>query len=108
MAMSRFDERERNFEARFQHDQELAFKVTARRNKLLGLWAARHLGLASAAAEAYAAEVVAVDFAAPGDSGVIAKVVGDLAAKGVAIDAARVVDELRRCAVDAKAQIMAG
>ena len=60
--MSKFDERGKEFEARFKHDQEFAFKVTARRNKLLGLWAARHLGLAGAAAEAYAKEVVAADF----------------------------------------------
>src|ERR1041384_6233903 len=57
--MSKFDEREKEFEARFKHDQEFAFKVTARRNKLLGLWAAEHLGLVGGAAEAYAKEVVA-------------------------------------------------
>src|SRR5216683_2058792 len=80
VAMSKFDEREKEFETRFKHDQEFAFKVTARRNKLLGLWAAGQLGLDGAAAQAYAADVVG----------------------------ARVADELQRCAADAKAQIMKG
>jgi hypothetical protein len=106
--MSKFDERGKEFEARFQHDQELVFKMTARRNKLLGLWAAHHLGLAGAAAEAYAKEVVAADFTRPGDSDVIEKVAADLAAKGVKLDAAAVTDELRRAADEAKKQIMKG
>ena len=106
--MSQFDEREKEFEARFKHDQELAFKVTARRNKLLGLWAARQLGLAGPAADAYAAEVVAADFARPGDGDVIAKVAADLAAKGVLLGAAAIAAELKRCADEAKAQIMKG
>lgn len=106
--MSKFDERGKEFEARFQHDQELAFKVTARRNKLLGLWAAHRLGLAGAEAEAYAKEVVAADFTRPGDSDVIEKVAADLAAKGVKLDAAAVADELRRAADEAKKQIMKG
>jgi hypothetical protein len=106
--MSGFDEREKEFEARFQHDQEFAFKVTARRNKLLGLWAARHLGLDTAAADAYAAEIVAAEYESGGDRHIIDRLARDLAAKGTAIDAARVADELGRCAADAKAQIMKG
>jgi hypothetical protein len=104
--MSGFDEREKDFEARFKHDQELAFKVTARRNKLLGLWAAQHLGLAGAAADAYAAEVVSADFARPGDSDVIEKVAADFAAKGVALGAPAIADELQRCFATAKLQVM--
>jgi hypothetical protein len=106
--MSKFDERGKEFEARFQHDQEFAFKVTARRNKLLGLWAAHHLGLAGAAAEAYAKEVIAADFSKPGDSDVIEKVAADLAAKGLAIGVPQVADELQRCAAEAKTQVMKG
>jgi len=106
--MSKFDEREKDFEARFKHDQELAFKVTARRNKLLGLWAAGHLGLTGAAAEAYAKDVVAADFNRPGDGDVIEKVATDFAAKGVKLGEPAIADELKRCAVEAKKQIMTG
>ena len=106
--MSKFDEREKDFEARFKHDQELAFKVTARRNKLLGLWAAGHLGLTGVAAEAYAKDVVAADFNRPGDGDVIEKVAADFAAKGIKLGAAAIADELKRCGVEAKKQIMTG
>lgn len=106
--MSKFDEREKDFEARFKHDQELAFKVTVRRNKLLGLWAASHLGLTGAAAEAYAKDVVAIDFSRPGDSDVIEKVAKDFAGNDVKLGAAAIADELKRCAVEAKKQIMKG
>jgi hypothetical protein len=106
--MSKFDEREKDFEARFKHDQELAFKVTARRNKLLGLWAASHLGLTGTAAEAYAKDVVAADFTKPGDSDVIEKVAKDFATKGVKLGAPEIADELKRCADEARKQIMKG
>jgi hypothetical protein len=106
--MSSFDEREKDFEARFKHDQELAFKVTARRNKLLGQWAAQHLGLTGAAADSYAAEVVSADFTRPGDSDVIEKVAADFTTKGVKLDAAAIADELRRCFEQAKIQVMKG
>ena len=106
--MSKFDEREKDFEARFKHDQEFAFKVTARRNKLLGQWAAQHLGLAGTAADAYASEVVSADFNKPGHSDIIEKVASDFAAKGVKLGAPAVADELKRCADEAKKQIMKG
>lgn len=104
--MSEFDEREKGFEAKFKHDQDMAFKVTARRNKLLGLWAAGQLGLSGAAADSYANDVVAADFTRPGDSDVIEKVAADFAAKGVAVDAARVAAELARFGEEAKKQVM--
>jgi hypothetical protein len=106
--MSKFEEREKGYEARFAHDQELAFKVAARRDKLLGLWAAKHLGLSGAAAETYAKDVVSADLAKPGESDVIEKVAADFAAKGIAIDAARIGDELKRCETEAYKQIAAG
>lgn len=105
--MSKFDEREKEFEARFKHDQELAFKVTARRNRLFGLWAAEQLGLAGEAADAYAKEVVAADFTRPGDSDVIEKVSNDLAAKGIAMPPSQIADALRRYAVAARKQLIA-
>jgi hypothetical protein len=83
--MSSFDEREKGFEAKYKHDQETQFKVTARRNKLLGLWAAEQLGLSGAEADAYAKSIVAADFEKPGDEDVLHKVMADLSAKGVRV-----------------------
>jgi hypothetical protein len=78
-----FDKREEGFEKKFAHDEELRFKAMARRNKLLGLWAAGILGKSGAEAEAYAKEVVLADFEEAGDNDVVRKVVKDLADKGV-------------------------
>jgi len=103
--MPTFDEREKSFERKFQQDQELAFKVKARRNKLLGLWAAEHLGLTGDAAERYAREVMQSDLERPGVEDIIAKVAADFAKKGVALDATRVRVELERCATEAKKQL---
>jgi len=80
--MTTFDEREKAFEKKFEHDQDLQFKATARKNKLLGLWAASLMGKSGADAEAYAKEVVMADLDVPGDHDVIAKLVKDLAAAG--------------------------
>jgi hypothetical protein len=82
--MTTFDKREEGFEKRFAHDEELRFKANARRNKLLGLWAAGKLGLAGADAEAYAKEVVVADLEEAGDDDVFRKVRKDFDAKGVA------------------------
>jgi hypothetical protein len=76
-----FDKREEGFEKQFAHDEELRFKAYARRNKLLGLWAAGLLGKSGADAEAYAKEVVLADFEESGDNDVVRKVVKDLAGK---------------------------
>jgi hypothetical protein len=105
--MASFDEREKGFEAKYKVDQELRFKVTARRNKLLGLWAADKMGITGPAADAYAKEVVAADFEKPGDDDVVQKVAGDLKAKGHGADAAEVRKELERLSATAKEQIMA-
>jgi hypothetical protein len=104
--MASFDEREKGFEAKYKADQDLRFKVTARRNKLLGLWAAGKMGLAGDAADAYAKDVVAADFEKPGDDDVIQKVAADLKAKGQGADAAEVRKELERLTATAKEQIM--
>ena len=81
--MAGFNEREKAFENKFKHDEELRFKATARRNKLLGLWAADLMGLGSDEAAAYAREVIKSDFEEAGDDDVLRKVLGDLQAKGV-------------------------
>ncbi len=82
--MSTFDKREDGFEKKFVHDSELQFKVAARRNKLLGLWAASLMGLTGDAAEAYAKEVVTADLQEAGDEDVFRKLRGDFDKKGVA------------------------
>ena len=82
--MTSFDKREDAFEKQFAHDEELRFKATARRNKLLGLWAAEKMGLAGADADAYAKAVVVADFEEAGDHDVFRKVRADLDAKKVA------------------------
>lgn len=82
--MTTFDKREEAFEKQFAHDEELRFKATARRNKLLGLWAAEQLGLAGAEADSYALSVVMSAFEDKGERDVMTKIRQDFAAKGVA------------------------
>ena len=81
--MSTFDKRKEGFERKFAHDEELRFKATARRNRLLGSWAAEKLGLSSSGAEAYVKEVIRADFAEAGDEDVFRKIKADFTAKGV-------------------------
>lgn len=81
--MTTFDKREEAFEAKFAHDEELRFKATARRNKLLGLWAADKLGMEGEEAELYAKEVVRSDFLEPGDEDVFRKIEADFKEHGV-------------------------
>ena len=82
--MTTFDKREEGFEKKFALDEEQRFKANARRNKLLGLWAAEKLGLTGPAADAYAKEVVVADFEEAGDDDVFRKIRKDFDAKGVA------------------------
>ena len=82
--MTTFDKREEGFEKKFAHDEELRFKANARRNRMLGMWAAEKLGLTGDAAMTYAKEVVMSDFEEGGDHDVAKKVHKDLEAKGVA------------------------
>ncbi len=81
--MTTFDKRQEAYESMFARNEELRFKATARRNKLLGLWADEKLGLAGADADAYAKTVVKADFDEPGDDDVLRKVVKDFQDKGV-------------------------
>ena len=106
--MAGFDDRKKAQEGKFAHDQETAFKATARRNKLLGLWAAGKMGLSGEAADAYAKEVVKSDFEEAGDDDVFRKVKADLAAKGVEQSdhqIRREMDELMKTAIE---QVKAG
>ena len=97
-----FDKREDGFEKKFAHDEELRFKASARRNKLLGMWAAEKMGLTGAQAEAYAKEVVMADFEEAGDHDVFRKIRKDFDGKQVAIadqDIRRTMDELMAQAI---------
>jgi hypothetical protein len=82
--MTTFDKREEGFEKQFAHDEELKFKAIARRNKMLGLWAAEKLGLSGAEAENYARSVVLAEFEQGGDAAVVGKIRKDFEQKGVA------------------------
>ena len=104
--MTTFNEREKGFEAKFKHDEELRFRVMARRNKLLGLWAAGLMGLEGEAVAAYAKDVVRSDFEAPGDDDVLQKVLGDLNGKGIEATANSVRKQMNDLLAEAKDQIM--
>jgi len=106
--MSSFDKREEGFEKKYALDEEQKFKAEARRNKLLGLWAAEKLGITGDDAAAYAKEVVAADFEEAGDRDVQNKVVKDFAAKGVAVTAAEVRVKMDELMAQAVAQVKAG
>jgi hypothetical protein len=106
--MNNFRERGKSFETEFSRNQELAFRITARRNRLFGVWAAEKLGLAAGEpVETYAKAVVAADFEVPGDDDVIAKVRADLDAKGLGVTDAELRAELARAAAEARRQVLA-
>ena len=98
-------DREEGFEKKFAHDEELRFKAMARRNKLLGLWAAERLGKTGADAEAYAKEVVIADFAEAGDDDVLRKVSADFQAGGVKDSEADIRKKMVELLADAVEQI---
>jgi hypothetical protein len=104
--MTQFDDRERAFESKFAHDEEMRFRVTARRNRLLGEWAARQMGLSEVETESYAKDVVRSDFEEAGEHDVIRKVLGDLTSAGVDCDEERVREVLRNKEIDARRQII--
>ena len=104
--MTQFDDRERAFESKFAHDEEMKFRITARRNRLLGEWAARKMGLSEVETESYAKDVVRSDFEELGDESVIRKVLGDLTSAGVDTDEEKVRAALRNKEIDARRQII--
>lgn len=101
--MTTFNDRENAYENKFAHDEELQFKATARRNKLLGLWAAGLMGKSGDAAEAYAKTVVMADFEEPGHEDVVRKLAEDLGDKA---DTDTIRAKLEEFMAEAKAQVM--
>ena len=102
--MAIFEDRKTAAEAKFKNDQEFQFKVIARRNRLLGLWAAEQMGMSGTDAEAYAKQVVIADFEEPGDADVLRKVLGDLTGRGIETDEHKVRHEMTRLLEEAKTQ----
>ena len=103
--MSMFEERQKGMEQKFRMDEELAFRLTSRRNRLFGRWAADALGLSGAAAEDYATAVIHADLQAPGDDDILAKVDQDFRAAAVPRTRAELRQTLDRCAAEARAQM---
>ena len=106
--MTTFDEREQGFEAKFVHDQDLEFKAHARRNRLLGLWAAELMGLQKQHLEDYAKAVVKSDFDQPGDEDVLRKVFEDLKGAGVAVSDREIRLKMDELMAQAREQIRTG
>jgi hypothetical protein len=106
--MTDFSDRQKGEERKFAMDEETAFRVAARRNRLLGQWAAAKMGLTAEETDAYAKEVVQADFEEAGDEDVIRKVLGDLTSAGIDIDDAAVRAALEDKSVEARRQLMGG
>jgi hypothetical protein len=106
--MTTFDKREEAFEKKFAIDEELKFKAVARRNRLLGLWAAEKIGLAGAEADSYARQVVAAEFDEGGNAAVLAKILGDFGAKGVNVNEEEIRAHMDQLMAQAVAQVKAG
>lgn len=104
--MTDFNDRERAEEAKFAMDEDTQFRITARRNRLLGQWAAERMGLSAVEAEAYAKAVVQADFEEAGDEDVIRKLLGDLTAAGSDVSESDIRSKLDECAIEARRQFM--
>jgi hypothetical protein len=105
--MTTFDKREEGFEKQFAHDEELRFKATARRNKMLGKWAAERQGLSGDAAEAYAKAVVMADFEEAGDDDVFRKIRADFDSKGLSVSDEEIRRQMQSLLAQAVAEIKA-
>ena len=104
--MTQFDDRERAFETKFARDEEMQFRITARRNRLLGEWAGRLMGLTEIEAESYAKDVIRADFEEAGDDDVVRKLLGDLTAAGIDTDEDRIREALNHKQVEARRQMI--
>jgi len=104
--MTQFDDRERAFESKFAHDEQMNFRIVARRNRLLGEWAARKLGLSDEETASYAKEVVRADFEEAGDDDVVRKVLGDLTSAGLEVSEAEIREAMGHKLVEARRQII--
>ena len=106
--MTTFDDREKGFESKFALDQDQEFRAMARRNKLLGLWAAEKMGLSPDSAEDYAKAVVRADFEQPGEEDVFRKIAGDFKASGLTVSEGELRSKMDELASIAREQIRAG
>ena len=106
--MTTFDDREKGFEGKFALDQAQEFKAVARRNKLLGLWAAEKMGLSPESAEDYAKAVVRADFEQPGEEDVFRKVAGDFKGSGLTVSEGEIRSKMDELAATARDQVRAG
>ena len=106
--MTMFNDRERAEEGRFARDEEMQFRVAARRNRLLGAWAAQKMGLSAEEAEAYGKAVIQADFEEAGDEDVIRKLIGDLTSAGVETSDAEIRAMLDEKSVEARRALMGG
>jgi hypothetical protein len=104
--MTQFNDREKAFENMYARDQEMQFKIVARRNRLLGMWAAKKMGLTDAEADAYAKDVIRADFEEAGDEDVIRKLLGDLTSAGVEIDDTAIREAVEHKTVEARRQFI--
>lgn len=104
--MTNFQDRERAEEAHFAHDEEMQFRVHARRNRLLGQWAAERMGLSAAESESYAKSVVQADFEEAGDEDVVRKLLGDLVGAGVDVSEADIRTAMAEKEVEARRALM--
>ena len=104
--MTTFDDREKAFENMYAHDQEMQFRIQARRNRLLGEWAAAKMGLTPEETDAYAKAVVQADFEEAGDEDVVHKLLGDLTAAECDVSEADIRAKLDECSIEARRQFM--
>lgn len=105
--MNNFDDREKTFERKFAQDEDLRFRASVRRNKLVGLWAAAEFGLAGDAAEAYAKDVIAADFEEAGDDDVVRKLLADFRSHDIEMTDHTIRRRLVECMDEARAMLMA-
>ena len=104
--MTQLEDRERAFDSEFAHDEEMKYRLIARRNRLLAEWAAGKMDLSDVESDAYSKDVIRADFEEAGDENVIRKILGDLTAAGVEVDESEIRQTLEHKSVEAKRQIM--
>jgi|SRR5579871_4236364 len=104
--VSAFDDREKNYEAKWAHDEDLRFRTVARRNKLLGLWAAEQFGLTGAAAESYAQELLSLEVHGARDEDIAQKLQDDFTARGIAISSHAISRRMEQLLAEAGEQVM--
>ena len=104
--MTTFDERERAFETMFARDQEMQFKVHARRDRLLGQWAAERLGLTEAEADTYARDLIRADFETISDDDIVRRLIGDLTGAGIEVDEREIREQIEQKTVQARRQLI--